>query len=80
MGTTSSKEEVIIAQTAAGGSNTATVTQEQISTISAMLLFIAVCLAIVIIGVAVRLYRRCHQNWIEEKINQREVQRAVQMA
>lgn len=80
MGTTSSKEEVIIAQTASGGTNAATVTQEQLTTVSAILLFIAVCLAVVIAGVALRMYKRCHQGWVEEKIQQREVQKAVQMA
>ena len=80
MGSTTSKEEVIIAQTASGGSNAATVTLEQLSAINTVLLFIAVCLAVCIIVVAVRMYRRCHQGWIEEKLNQREVQRAVQMA
>ena len=62
MGSTTSKEEVIIAQTATGGSNAATVTQEQLTTINTVLLFIAVCLALFIVGVAVRMYRRCHQN------------------
>lgn len=80
MGTSTSKEEVIIAQAAAGGSNTATVTQEQIATINTVLFFMAVCFALIIVGVAGWLYRRCHYSWIDEKIRQREVQNVLQMA
>lgn len=80
MGSTTSKEEVIIAQASTSGANTATATQEQLAAIKTVLLFVAVCMAVVIIGLAVRMYRRCHHNWIEEKMRQREVQKAVQMA
>lgn len=80
MGSTTSKEEVIIAQTAAGGSNAATVTQEQVTAVQTVLLFIAVCLALVIVGVAVRIYKRCHHSWVEDQLNQREIRKAVQMA
>ncbi|PZC82927.1 hypothetical protein B5X24_HaOG209370 [Helicoverpa armigera] len=80
MGSTTSKEEVIVAQTAAGGSNVATVAKEQLATTNTVLFFIATCFALMIIGVVFWLYRRCHQNWIEEKIRQREMQRVVQTA
>lgn len=80
MGSTTSKEEVVVAQMAVGGSNTAAITQEQVTAIQTVLLFIAVCVALVIVGVAVRIYRRCHHSWIEDQLNQREVRKAVQMA
>lgn len=76
MGQTVSKEEVVIAQTAAGGNNAASATQ-QMNQINTTLIFIAVCLGTLILCLVAYLYRRCHNSWIQQEVNRRDVERAI---
>lgn len=74
MGSTKSKEEVIIAQNAAG-SNSASVDQLTFH-LNAMNIILTVLLLIVSLAFVYciyRVYRRCHKKWMNNEINRRDL-------
>lgn len=80
MGSGSSKEEVIIAQNAAGGSNQATVEEIKMH-ISTMNLILIIMLTVMLLGVlyaAYRMYKKCHLQWIDQQFHQHALRRSVQ--
>lgn len=70
MGGSTSKEEVVLAQNAAGGTNVADIAQlHQNQSVTNVIL--GVILLLMILGVLVaiyKLYKRCHKNWMREEI------------
>lgn len=70
MGSTQSNEEVIIAQNAAGGNNSADIQQlhQNVSLTNIILGIILIMLSIGAIGGLYKLYRKCHQGWMRQEI------------
>lgn len=69
MGNTNSKEEVVIAQTAGVGSNTAR-TQQLQETSNTILVVICTILAIGLLIILYKLYNRCHKKQIQRRIDE----------
>lgn len=74
MGGSSSKEEVVIAQTAGAGSNTA-YTRQLHETTNAILIVICTILAIGLLVIIYKLYKRCHGKQIERRLDQLRLRR-----
>ena len=74
MGSTKSKEEVIIAQNAAG-SNSANVDQItfHLTAINVALTILVLIVSLAFVYGIYRIYRRCHTKWIHNEINRREL-------
>lgn len=74
MGTTKSKEEVIIAQNAAG-SNSANVDQVtyHLNVINIILSVLLLVITLVFLYGVYRVYSRCHKKWINNEINRRDL-------
>ncbi|KAJ8708827.1 hypothetical protein PYW08_010209 [Mythimna loreyi] len=74
MGNTQTKEEVVIAQTAGVGSNTAR-TQQQQETTNTILVVICTILAIGLVIILYKLYNRCHKKQIQRHIDDATLKR-----
>lgn len=74
MGGHSSKEEVVIAQTAGVGTNTAR-TQQLQETTNTILVVICTILAIGILIVVYKLYNRCHKKQIQRRLDEATLKR-----
>lgn len=74
MGGSTSKEEVVIAQTAGAGTNLAR-TQQMHETTNTILVVISTILAIGLILIFYKLYKRCHAKQIERKLDQMTLRR-----
>lgn len=83
MGKPNSKEaqEVIIAQNAAGGENSASIEQLKYHASNTNLLLIGICVILTAVGViyCMRHYRKCHGNWIAREINENELRRSMSL-
>lgn len=79
MGKTYSKEETIIAQTASGGNNNASVEQLEsyVHGTNIVLIIIAVILLLGFIVAIIYFYRKCHLNWMREELRRDAIQRVV---
>uniref|UniRef100_A0A2A4J5X7 Uncharacterized protein n=2 Tax=Heliothis virescens TaxID=7102 RepID=A0A2A4J5X7_HELVI len=80
MGSTQSKEETIIAQTAAGdGKNSATANQgtgySSISTTNILLTLIAIVLLAAACYAFCHFYKKMHNKWMERQMNRRSIRR-----
>lgn len=65
------KEEIVIAQNAAGGEGNSAVIQEFQSHMSTIKIFVGiVCIIIILVAgvLAYRQYRKCHQKWIQREL------------
>lgn len=83
MGSTQTKEETIIAQTAAGnGKNSASADTSYSSTsVTNILLTVIVVVVLAAVLYAVcRFYKKTHENWIEKQMNRRSLRRSQTLA
>ncbi|XP_073948999.1 uncharacterized protein [Choristoneura fumiferana] len=71
MGSSQAKEEVIVAQNAAGGTNNADLKDigNHISNNNIILTVVLIILCIFGLAMVYRMYRKCHQRWIQQEIN-----------
>lgn len=79
MGKTQSKEEVIIAQTASGGNNSADVEQIKYhaSTTNVVLLVILTLLLLGFLYLVFKIYKNCHTKWMANEINRHALRRSI---
>lgn len=70
MGTTNTKEEVIVPQNAAGGSNVADIRQLAVhaSTTNIILIVVLLLVSLAFLYGVFRIYKNCHNQWIENGI------------
>lgn len=70
MGGSQTKEETLVMQNAAGGSNNAHLEEVKfhISTITILLTVVVLVLGIGVLYFILRMYRRCHVRWINQEI------------
>lgn len=70
MGTTNTKEEILVPQNAAGGSNIADIRQLTVHASTTNILLIVVLLIISLASLygVYQIYRNCHQQWITNEI------------
>ena len=71
------KEELILAETTLDGPTSAPFTEQQLLMIYSALIFIALCSVIILVGLAVYLYRKWYINLIEKQLDKRETQRSA---
>lgn len=80
MGTTQTKQEdVVIAQTASGGSNSTSVPEEKFTTTNVLLGIITAILILAAIITLYRLFKRSQEALIDRRITLRELQRSFRM-
>lgn len=79
MGKTQSKEEIIIAQNAAGGSNTSSIEEikMQISTTNIILGIIVIMFLLVGCFFVLKIYKNCHTQLIRRELNSGYLRRSV---
>jgi uncharacterized membrane protein YjdF len=72
MGSSQTKEEVIIPQNAAGGSNSAQVDELRyhLSTTNILMGIVVICVCLGVMYTIFRIYRKCHFRWIRQEIDQ----------
>ncbi|PZC84205.1 hypothetical protein B5X24_HaOG205400 [Helicoverpa armigera] len=70
MGSSNTKEEVILAQNAAGGSNSADIRQLAInvSTTNIILIVVLLIVSLAFLYGVFKVYKSCHQKWIADEI------------
>lgn len=80
MGGSNTKEEVLIAQNAAGGVNQATVEELKtgIGVTNVLLMILAILAALAMVYGGYRVYRNCHVEWIEQRIHHHALRRSFQ--
>lgn len=80
MGGSSSKDQVVVAQTASGGTNQSQLDQlhRHISTNNVVLSIVAVCFFGVLMLGGFYLYRKCHRSWVREELRKETIRRVVQ--
>lgn len=67
-----SLDELAIPQSTLNGTTTAMATEQQLLITYSLLIFIASCFAILLVVLAVYLYRQCYMNWVEHQLDKRE--------
>lgn len=77
MGKQQSKEETVIVQNAAGGSNYSEEIRFHMSTTNILLTIIVLAVLLGTLYIIYRIYRRCHRKWITEEINKTALRRSV---
>lgn len=70
MGGTQTKEETVVVQNAAGGTNNTHLEEVRfhISTITILMSIIALVLGLGVLYFLLRMYRRCHVRWINQEL------------
>lgn len=70
MGTTNSKEEIIVPQNAAGGNNIADIRQLAVhaSTTNIILIVVLLITSLAFLYGVYKIYKNCHQQWITNEI------------
>lgn len=78
MGKTQSKEEIVIAQNASGGNNSAHAEQlnYHLTTVNILLIIIVVFIALVVFYYIYRQYKKCHVQWIGREFEERATRRS----
>lgn len=79
MGSSQTKEEVILAQNAAGGANKADVEQlyTQISATNIILIIILFLVIVILAYLLYKSYKNCHKKWITYEINRHNLRRSI---
>lgn len=79
MGSNQTKEELVVAQTASGGSNGSGVEQLKVhaSTTNIILLLILTLLFLGLLYLMYRIYKNCHVKWMTNEINRHALRRSI---